>query len=183
MTKYGIVGNTHPNKELFTRCIESYLITACGKLDVNQRLKLTSINRTGIVNILLRDQSIHIWIYDNSIWHATWFFLQMRYQCLSSYSLQQLEGRATIWLYMELFAQLQGGGFDSRQIQTLGSWILISPPRNLLAQLRYQCTAHCYRENIRIIYELYFPSWNSVFQLTPYKWNNTCKVQNCSLVT
>ena len=115
--------------------------------------------------------------------HATWFFLQVHYQCLSSYSPQQLEGGATICLNMELFAQLQGGGFDSWQIQTLESWISMSPPRNLLAQLRYQCTAHCYRENIRIIYELYFPSWNSVFQLTPYKWNNTCKVQNCSLVT
>ena len=28
-----------------------------GKLDVSQRLKLTSMKRTGIINILLRDQS------------------------------------------------------------------------------------------------------------------------------
>ena len=172
--------------ELFTRCRASYLITACGKLDVSQRLKLTSMKRTGIINILLRDQSKTSFACILRRFYLILqpdFFLQVHYQCLSSYSLQQLETGATICLNMELFAQLQGGGFDSRQIQTLESCISMSAPRNLLAQLRYQCTAHCYRENIRIIYELYFPSWNSVFQLTPYKWNNTCKVQNCSLVT
>ena len=166
--------------ELFTRCRASYLITACGKSDVSQRLKLTSMKRTGIINILLRDQSKTSFACILRRFYLILqpdFFLQVHYQCLYSYSLRQLEREATICLNMELFAQLQGGGFDSRQIQTLGSCQL------LLAQLRYQCTAHCYRENIRIIYELYFPSWNSVFLLTPYKWNNTCKVQNCSLVT